>query len=124
MVDRAVFQAAAVRLFDTFGDIIEDVTYTKPGAWDIVAETQTPASVETIRVAFKEYTRAEQFSARGSNSGNLDIMSGDIQGLVIQSEMTTVPEIDDTLVLDGVTYLAKAVGNVSKVLWRLQLRRV
>ncbi len=121
---RAEFDAAAISIFDAFGDLIEDVTHTKPGAWDIVTETQTPASTETIRVALREYTRAEQFSARGANAGNVDVMSGDLQGLVIQSEMTATPEIDDTLLLDGVTYLVRSIGNISKILWRLQLRRV
>ncbi len=116
MVNRAVFQAAAVRLFDTFGDLIEDVTYTKPGAWDIVTETQTPASTETVRIKAAPFKRQE---IDGDN-----VMVGDLNALIIQAEITATPEMDDTVLWDGVTYLVRAVENVHQVTWRLQLRRV
>lgn len=115
MPNRAIFEAAAVNVFNAFGDIIEDVTYTSAGAFNPVTETTTGDATEAIRVSFKPLDKDE---ADG------DIMVGDTMATIIQSEMTLTPKIDDTLVLDGVNYIARSVVDKYKVLWELHLRRV
>lgn len=123
MVQRATFDNAAKKIFDSFGDLIENVSYRSAGVWNPITETEAPTTTETVRVAIREFTRAEQISVRGA-VGKLAIMSGDLQALVIVSEITITPKIDDILTLDGVKYSVRSVGDISKVLWRLQLRRV
>lgn len=116
MVMRAQFDSMAKRVFDTFGDLIEDVAYKRAGVWNPVTETQDPAASETVRIKASPFTRQE---IDGAN-----VMIGDLKALIIQTELTIIPKIDDTITWDGVDYLVRAVENVHKVLWRLQLRRV
>lgn len=123
MVQRATFTSAAKTIFDAFGDLIENVSYRNAGVWNPITETEAPTTTETVRVAVREFTRAEQISVRGA-VGKLAIMSGDLQALIIVSEITITPKIDDILTLDTIDYLVRSVGDISKVLWRLQLRRV
>lgn len=112
---RAEFDQAAKDIFDAFGDLIEDVTLSQPGAWNPITETQTP-STESIRVSRKEFKREE---ADGQS-----IMVGDLECLAIKSEVTLTPKIDDTLTMESVDYLVRGVGNIQGILWRLHLRRV
>jgi uncharacterized protein with von Willebrand factor type A (vWA) domain len=114
-VSRAQFDAAAITIFNAFGDLIEDVTLSQPGAWDPITETQTPTT-ESIRVARREFTRQE---ADGQS-----VMVGDLEAMAIISEVTATPKIDDTLIMDGVNYLVRGVGNNQGVIWRLHLRRL
>lgn len=116
MVQRATFNSAAIRVFDTFGDLIEDVSYRNAGVWNPITETQEPAATETVRMKASPFTRRE---IDGAN-----VMIGDLKALIIQTELTLTPKIDDFLTWDGVDYLVRAVENVHQVLWRLQLRRV
>ncbi len=114
MPNRSAFEAAAVNVFNAFGDIIEDVTYTIVGVWNPVTETSS-ATTEAIRISIKPITRDESDG---------EIMTGDSIATIIQAEMTAVPKIDDRITLDSIEYLVRAVVDKYKVLWELELRRV
>jgi putative aminopeptidase FrvX len=113
---RATFNKAAIRLFDTFGDLIEGVVYSSIGPWDPTTESNTAVTQPDLRISARPPKR-EEADATG-------IMVGDLVALVIQSEMTATPKIDDRLALDGVDYIVRAVVDSHKVLWRLSLRRL
>ena len=114
MVNRAQFDKAAIKIFNSFGDIIEDVTYTISGAWDQATESATN-STESIRVSVKPVTKEEADGA--------EVMIGDMVATVTVSEMTAVPKIDDLITLDSVDYIVRSATNKYKVLHELILRR-
>lgn len=120
---RAEFDAAAIGIFNAFGDLIEDVTLTIVGAWNPTTETSA-TTTEQIRVSISDATKAEGVATRGGGVGKLDIMDGDLNALAITSEVTATPKIDDQLTLNGVDYLVRSVADSHGILWKMGLRRV
>lgn len=112
---RAEFDAAAIELFDSFGDLIENATLTIVGVWNPVTETSA-TTTEQIRVSIRPVTKEEADGAQ--------IMVGDTMATAITSEVAATPKIDDQLTLLGVDYLVRSVADSHGILWKMGLRRV
>lgn len=115
MASKSSFNKTAIKVFNTFGDLIENVTYTIVGAWNPVTETTTNTT-EAIRISVSPVKKEE---ADGEQ-----IMIGDMMALIIVSEMTATPKIDDFLTFGGADYVVRAVEDNHTITWKLLLRRL
>lgn len=114
MASKSSFDATAIKIFNNFGDLIEDATYVITGAWNPVTETSSDTN-ETIRMSVRAINREEPDGG---------VMEGDLMATIIQSEMTATPKIDDRIAFNAVNYLVRSVADNHSILWQLELRRV
>ncbi len=124
-ISTAFFQQQAVLAFNAFGDIIKDVTYRQrtAGTYDESAGTRPVTESD-------ETTRIVAFQQLGGDNNMSEINLEDLRverarAIIIQSELTATPKIDDEiLTLNGSTWRVEEIADINQVIWDLTIRAI
>ncbi len=107
---RDTFEAAALKLFNTFEDFIIDATYVQGSSAYVPGGNNVVTSVEySVRVIRDDIRSTLTLKSVGSVAD--DVTFNAMKYLMITSELAVTPMVKDKLIIDGVSKTIVAIES-------------